>query len=32
MEKTFVLGRVGIISLGLMGGSFARLAAAGVEV
>lgn len=33
MEKTFVLGRVGIISLGLMGGSFAKaFAAAGVEV
>ncbi|MDY3970642.1 prephenate dehydrogenase [Olsenella sp. YH-ols2221] len=33
MEKTFVPGRVGIISLGLMGGSFAKaFAAAGVEV
>lgn len=33
MEKTFVLGRVGIISLGLMGGSFAKaFAAAGIEV
>lgn len=33
MEKTFVLGRIGIISLGLMGGSFAKaFAAAGVEV
>lgn len=33
MEKTFVVGRVGIISLGLMGGSFAKaFAAAGVEV
>ena len=33
MEKTFVPGRVGIISLGLMGGSFAMaFAAAGVEV
>ena len=33
MEKTFVPGRVGIISLGLMGGSFAKaFAAEGVEV
>ena len=33
MEKTFVPGRVGIISLGLMGGSFAKaFAAAGIEV
>lgn len=33
MEKTFVPGRVGIISLGLMGGSFAKaFAAADVEV
>ena len=33
MEKTFVPGLVGIISLGLMGGSFAKaFAAAGVEV
>lgn len=33
MEKTFVPGRIGIISLGLMGGSFAKaFAAAGVEV
>ncbi len=33
MEKTLVPGRVGIISLGLMGGSFAKaFAAAGVEV